>query len=185
MKNHYTFLHLLQSTLVRHSFVAIFLCALIFGSMPLPAHAQINDGNFNINFDAGNVYDPFDAGNVYDPANPIYDTDYDPTSANQPVAQAIPVCEEKIKNLGSLINLTICYLQRIIVPMLVTLAIIMFIWGVIHYVIASDVEEKAKGRTFMIWGIVALFSIVAMWGLVRVLANTFGVEIFGIPHLKE
>jgi len=66
-------------------------------------------------------------------------------------------------------------LMNIIIPLLVTLGIIYFIWGVIKYVTAKDSDAQAEGRTVMISGIIALFVILSLWGLVRILQNTFGV----------
>ncbi|OGI92188.1 hypothetical protein A2933_01300 [Candidatus Nomurabacteria bacterium RIFCSPLOWO2_01_FULL_46_18] len=64
---------------------------------------------------------------------------------------------------------------NLIVPILIALAVVIFIWGVITYVVGGDEEAKKKGRQRMIWGIIGIAVIVALWGLVRVLTNTFGV----------
>jgi|SRR3989344_462624 len=64
---------------------------------------------------------------------------------------------------------------NILVPILIALAVVIFIWGVITYVVGGDEEAKKKGRQRMIWGIVGIAVIVALWGLVRVLTRTFGV----------
>ena len=63
-----------------------------------------------------------------------------------------------------------------LVPILVVLGIVYFVYGVITYVIASDEEGKAGGRTRMIYGIVGLVAIVAMWGLVNILITSFGLK---------
>ena len=62
-------------------------------------------------------------------------------------------------------------------PIVVALALLYFFWGLATYILAAgDEEAKAKGRSIMIWGIIALFVIVSVWGLVGVLGNTFGVS---------
>ncbi len=65
---------------------------------------------------------------------------------------------------------------NIIVPILIALGVIIFIWGVLVYVLASDEEAKSKGRDKIIFGIIGLAVIIGLWGLVRILTNTFGVE---------
>ena len=73
----------------------------------------------------------------------------------------------------------ICMVQEIlemVVPLLVTLGIIYFVWGIITYVIADDEEAKSSGRNRIIWGLVGLAVIVSMWGLVRLLTETAGVN---------
>lgn len=63
-----------------------------------------------------------------------------------------------------------------VVPVLIALGVVYFVWGVISYVIAGDEEAKAKGRSKIIYGIIGLAVIVAVWGLVRILTNTFDVN---------
>ncbi len=63
-----------------------------------------------------------------------------------------------------------------IVPVLIALAVVFFIWGVIGYLISGDEEAKKKGRDRMIYGIIGLAVIVGMWGLVNILARTFGLS---------
>lgn len=61
------------------------------------------------------------------------------------------------------------------IPILITLAVVYFIWGVISFVTASDEEAKKKGRTKIINGLIGLFVIVAFWGIIALVTNTFGV----------
>jgi multisubunit Na+/H+ antiporter MnhB subunit len=68
---------------------------------------------------------------------------------------------------------TIQRILNIIIPLLITFAVAVFIYGVITYVMGKDDGTKEKGRNMMISGIIGLFVIVAMWGLVDVLSNTF------------
>lgn len=63
-----------------------------------------------------------------------------------------------------------------IVPILITLGVIYFIWGVVQYAIAQDEEAKTRGRDIMIYGLIALLVIVSMWGLVAILQNTFAIQ---------
>lgn len=59
------------------------------------------------------------------------------------------------------------------IPALITVAVLYLIYGIITYVMGKDDGAKEKGRNVMISGIIGLFVIVAMWGLVAVLRNTF------------
>ena len=57
------------------------------------------------------------------------------------------------------------------------LAIVFFFWGLAKYILnAGDEEKKKEGRNIMIWGVIALFIMVSIWGIVSVLADTFGVD---------
>ena len=73
-------------------------------------------------------------------------------------------------------------LLNLIIPILMILATVVFLWGVITYITAGGDEEKAKaGRGYIIWGLIGLFAMVAVWGLVLALVNTFQVGGQGIP----
>ena len=63
-----------------------------------------------------------------------------------------------------------------IIPLLVTIAIGYFIWGVIQFMIAADEESKKVGRTKIINGLIGLFVIMAFWGIIAVVKNTFGIK---------
>jgi hypothetical protein len=77
-----------------------------------------------------------------------------------------------------------CILNAV-VPVLVSAAMVGFIYGVIEYYINPANEEKRKkGKSFIVGGLFALFVIIAMWGLVAVLTNTFGVSNV-IPQLPS
>lgn len=66
---------------------------------------------------------------------------------------------------------------RAIVPMLITVALIVFIWGLIKYLMQVGDEAKRKeGIQLMLWGVVAIFVMSSVWGLVRLLQNTFSVQ---------
>ena len=63
-----------------------------------------------------------------------------------------------------------------VIPFFMVLATVIFLWGVIQYITAGGEEEKIKsGRTYMIWGIIALFVMIAIWGLVNILASTTNI----------
>ena len=71
---------------------------------------------------------------------------------------------------------TIGNILDIVIPILVVLGVVYFIYGVVMFVIASDEEAKTKGRNSMIYGIIGLVVIVAMWGLVGIVLKTFNVD---------
>lgn len=65
------------------------------------------------------------------------------------------------------------------IPILISLAVAWFIWGVISYVIAKEEETKKEGKDKMIYGIIGLLVIVSIWGLVSIVQRTFGVTAGG------
>ena len=81
---------------------------------------------------------------------------------------------KSISNLTDLINFGTCTIMGSIVPLLVSLAMAGFVYGVIKFFMNPDNEEKKKnGKTFMLWGIISLFVIVSIWGIVGLFSNSF------------
>jgi len=69
--------------------------------------------------------------------------------------------------------------NKVLVPLITLLIIsatVIFIWGIIKYIsAASDSKKIGEARQFMLWGIIGLFVIVAMWGLVKIIQTTFDI----------
>ena len=87
--------------------------------------------------------------------------------------------------LGDLLTYATCIIGASVIPLLFIFAVASFIWGVVQFVINdSEESKKAKGRNFMIWGIIALAVMVSVWGLVGILENTFGINNV-LPTLKS
>ncbi len=66
---------------------------------------------------------------------------------------------------------------KAIVPMLITIALIVFIWGLIQYLLNTGEDSKRKeGIYIMLYGVIAIFVMSSVWGLVRLLQSTFSVQ---------
>ena len=64
-----------------------------------------------------------------------------------------------------------------LVPFIISLAVLFFLWGVFKFVASGDDEEKrASGRQLMINGVIAIFVMVSIWGLVAFLEDTVGLD---------
>ncbi len=61
------------------------------------------------------------------------------------------------------------------IPVLIALSVIVFIWGVFRYAIVEG-DERSKSRDIMLYGIIGLFVMVSVWGLVAVVRNSLGLE---------
>ena len=81
----------------------------------------------------------------------------------------------EVTDVDTLLDKALGLLNKVI-PILMVLALLFFIWSVISYVFKKVEEDKKIAKQNMIWGIIALFVIVAVWGLVNVLINTFGFD---------
>lgn len=80
------------------------------------------------------------------------------------------------QDLGSILE-TITDLVSAATPIIVALALLFFFWGLALYILnAGNEEKKAQGRSIMLWGVIAIFVILSVFGLVAVLQNTFGIQ---------
>ncbi|MFA5778282.1 MAG: hypothetical protein WC870_02215 [Candidatus Paceibacterota bacterium] len=87
---------------------------------------------------------------------------------------------------GTGIGKLICQAQQIlnsIIPVLITLGVVFFVWGVVMYVIADGEEAKKKGKDRIIYGVIGFTVIVGLWGLVNIVVATFGLEGATAPTL--
>ncbi len=61
---------------------------------------------------------------------------------------------------------------NLVIPILFLVASIVFLAGVIMYITAGGAEDKIqKGKKYIIWGLIGLFVMVAVWGLVRLIIS--------------
>lgn len=73
---------------------------------------------------------------------------------------------------------TILYIiNNVLVPVIFALAFIVFLYGIANAYIFSRGDEEAvkKGHRLILWGIIGFVVMVSLWGLVNVVANTFGL----------
>ncbi len=99
---------------------------------------------------------------------------------------------DAITDVTSIIKFATCILSKGIIPLLVALAVTAFIYGIIQFFLNPENEEKRKaGKSYMLWGIIALFVMVSFWGLVGILTSTFtptngsNVYLPGLPEPKN
>lgn len=74
-----------------------------------------------------------------------------------------------------------------ILPIAVSLALLFFLWGLAKFIFhAGDEKALEEGKRRMIWGIIALFVMVSVWGIVAFLrSDLFGAGIPVPPPLLD
>ena len=63
-----------------------------------------------------------------------------------------------------------------LIPILVGVAVVAFFWGLVRYIWGGGEEGKVEGRKIMIAGISALFVMIAIWGIIKLVQDTLGVD---------
>lgn len=87
-------------------------------------------------------------------------------------AQSLSRVETLLNSIGRLVDAAL--------PIVVGLALLAFLWGLVKYIFAQGNEEsKSEAKKVMLWGIIALFVMVAVWGLVQFIATSLDVQTGG------
>ena len=74
--------------------------------------------------------------------------------------------------MGSFINLF-----SLLIYVIMLLAVLVFFWGIVKVIMNSgDERALAEGKQFMIWGMVALFVMVALWAIVGFMQQELGLD---------
>ena len=82
-----------------------------------------------------------------------------------------PAAATDFKSLVNKIIENINYLMVLVVG----LAVFVFIWGIFRYFVAGANEKKVEeARNVLIYGLLGIFIMLSVWGLVNILINTFG-----------
>ncbi|MFA6158262.1 MAG: pilin [Candidatus Paceibacterota bacterium] len=63
-----------------------------------------------------------------------------------------------------------------VLPLIIAAAVVYFIYGIAKYVMSGSEEAKAAAKDKIIYGIIGLFVMISVWGLVNILVSTFGLD---------
>ncbi|MBX4210524.1 pilin [Candidatus Parcubacteria bacterium] len=82
----------------------------------------------------------------------------------------------QLSNIQSLIN-SLQNIVNTLIPVAFAVALLFFFWGLARYILsAGDPEAKETGKNIMIWGIIALFVMASVWGIVRFIGTAIGIN---------
>jgi len=85
---------------------------------------------------------------------------------------------------ADLINNALAVFQAMI-GLIFALALTYFLYGIVKYIVKyGDETARRESIKVMTYGIIALFVMVSVWGLVGLLVNFIGNEAVGIPQIK-
>ncbi len=63
-----------------------------------------------------------------------------------------------------------------LVAVVITLGLVIFLWGLVVVMMGAGSEDsKQRGKRLMFWGIIILFVMVSVWGLVALLGSLTGI----------
>lgn len=86
-----------------------------------------------------------------------------------------PSCTNAICGIGVMF---IDLINGVLVPLIFAIAFIMFLWGVAKAYILSggDADAVSQGHRLILWGVIGFAVMISLWGLVNVVATSFGLQ---------
>jgi len=77
--------------------------------------------------------------------------------------------QDLIESVGNIVDVAL--------PIVVGIALLAFFWGLAKFIFAAGNEEKKdEGKNIMIWGAVAIFVMVSIFGIVEFIGNALDID---------
>ncbi len=90
------------------------------------------------------------------------------------LAQTVDSGGAAAKYVGSIVD----FLNKVIVPGVIAIALFVFIWGMFQYFIlgGADEEKRKKGKQFVMWSIAGFVLMLSIQGIVNLVANFMDLQ---------
>jgi ribose/xylose/arabinose/galactoside ABC-type transport system permease subunit len=95
------------------------------------------------------------------------------------------LAQVQVTDLRSLVSNLMSLMTSYIVPFIISLAVMFFLWGVFKTTTAEgDSKKREEGISYITYGIIGLAVMVSIWGLVNLLTSTFFSGSLIVPQLR-
>lgn len=76
----------------------------------------------------------------------------------------------------------VIYIAGRALPLLILAALVLFLFGIVkRFFWSKDSADRTEAGKFILWGVVALFVMVSVWGLVNLLRGSFNLDNANVP----
>ncbi|MFN3692961.1 MAG: hypothetical protein ACK4SL_02570 [Candidatus Paceibacteria bacterium] len=81
-------------------------------------------------------------------------------------------------DIGGAMTAILAFISGYVIPFILAIGFLMFVWGMFNYFIRGGANEEAKenGRSLIMYAIAGYVVILAFWGIVNILSNGLGLE---------
>lgn len=84
---------------------------------------------------------------------------------------------QAFQDLGEVLDWVLALVNDYFLPLLIALAMLAFFWrNIISLTKKDELASKAEAKWYIFWGIIALFVMVSVWGIVGILADAVGIK---------
>ncbi|MEK7551898.1 MAG: hypothetical protein AAB534_00595 [Patescibacteria group bacterium] len=63
-----------------------------------------------------------------------------------------------------------------IIYLMIGVSVVVFLWGIVEFIAKFDSEEvKERGKRNMFWGLIGMFIMFGVFGIIRLILGTFAI----------
>lgn len=77
---------------------------------------------------------------------------------------------------GSFLGNILIFINTRIIPAILAIGFLLFVWGVFQYFIRSSDEAKETGKNLIVYSVVGFVLILSFWGIVNLVAGGIGLN---------
>lgn len=102
-----------------------------------------------------------------------------------PQSSQLTQCNKiKFKSILDILIWLKCVIVTAIIPLIFILAFLLFLWGILRYMSASSPEKKKETKHYIWVGMVGLFIMLSVWGIIKIVGDTLGIQTNFVPALQ-
>ena len=77
------------------------------------------------------------------------------------------------------------FTNDILIPFIIAIGFLVFVWGMFRYFIAGGANDEAKqsGKSLMIWATLGFVLIIVFWGVINLIASSTGLDKGNIENI--
>jgi hypothetical protein len=81
-------------------------------------------------------------------------------------------------DIGTAMNNILTFIRGYVIPFILAIGFLIFVWGMFQYFIRGGANEEAKesGRSLIMYAIAGYVVILAFWGIINILTSGLGLD---------
>jgi hypothetical protein len=106
----------------------------------------------------------------------------DNTSGNR---DTVSECSSiKFKSVLDILIWLKCIAVAVLIPLIFAAAFVVFLWGIFKFMYATDSTKRKEAQKRIWWGLIGLFVMVSVWGIIKIAGQTLGIDPIAVPLLQ-